>query len=615
MKRQRPLFIPAIVCLVLWQAASAFAAIEATVNGIGNTDAADSDLTLTEAILWMNSPGYRVLTAAESNQVATVGGSINRIRFGISGAGPHTILAPDTTESGALFPPITASDLVVDGYSQPGAQANSNAILAPNNAALKIVIDSRTATNPDGEPTLGIIGSRVFVRGLSLLGGAHAIGFGSPDINVFPNRGGGVQGCWIGLSPDQATLAGPGIGSYAYQSGGSQVYGTDGDGVNDRNEFNVWVGCQEMAIGLENDFPGDGYTTNIVIAGNFIGVMPNGLSAISSYEGVTEGDAIEIAHAHHTRVGTDSDGVADEDERNIIGGLQTETGGNSEAIQVWWQTENIQVMGNYFGVGIDGTTSLPNRRFIQIDDSAPSTTIFVGGNGDGVRDALEANIVANSEGSVFRFAGPSNTILFGHNSFFGNTTDNFFSDNGNSYNAVVLGLATPTVAEISPAISNSTTRAELIGWVPVSGDPSANSRSNAVIHIYEADGTSPQGKKWMASYADNGPQDLDAATNYFRFNICSLPIASVGANLTVAQTCGDDLGGGTSWFATPLALPDVSNALAISAGGGLITVSWQMNGVLQTNVSLTSGTWGNVPGCSPVKLPASSGSLYFRVAQ
>ena len=126
---------------------------------------------------------------------------------------------------------------------------------------------------------------------------------------------------------------------------------------------------------------------------------------------------------------------------------------------------------------------------------------------------------------------------------------------------------------------------------------------------------SPQGKKWLASYADNGPQDLDPATNHFRFKICSLPISSSGASITVNETCGDDVSGGSSRFATAGPLPDVSNVLSLSQSGGSVTLSWQMNGGLQARPSLTSGSWTNVPGCSPVVLPASSGSLYFRVAQ
>jgi hypothetical protein len=254
----------------------------------------------------------------------------------------------------------------------------------------------------------------------------------------------------------------------------------------------------------------------------------------------------------------------------------------------------------------------------------------VGSNGDGVRDDLEANIIANikSGGRVFKFPSGRMNIVFQRNTFFGNDQDFFNGSSGNqySYNGWVLGLATDTAA-ISPVVSNTTTRAELIGWVPVSGDfTGVTTRTNALIHVYEADPTAaadrPQGKKWLATYADNGPQDLDTRTNYFRFSICNLPISSTGAKITVNETCGDsdaldgDPNVGSSRFATALSLPDVSNVLTIShPSPTTVSLSWLMNGVLQTNTSLTSGAWGNVSGCSPVTLPVGAAPLFFRVAQ
>src|SRR5256885_15353688 len=60
------------------------------------------------------------------------------IKFNLSGAGPFYIVTP--TDGYAL---ITNNDVTIDGYSQPGSAPNTNSILAPNNAQLKIVLDSR----------------------------------------------------------------------------------------------------------------------------------------------------------------------------------------------------------------------------------------------------------------------------------------------------------------------------------------------------------------------------------------------------------------------------------------------------------------------------------------
>lgn len=596
-----------------------FAAIEITVNSTGDQNLPDTDLTLTEAVLYMNqSQGMPALTlgrnlsAAESNQVVTVAGNTSRIKFNIAGAGPHFVTAPPEDSTFFVKYGILASDVVLDGYSQPGASPNTNPILASNNAVLKIVIDARSEP---GTTVIGAAGNNVTLRGLSLLGGSVAFGSPGPDPVNFPNLGGKLQGCWIGISPDQSILFNGGSGIWCYQSGGNQVIGTDGDGVNDRNEFNIIIG-QEILIGME----ADGYaTTNCRVSGNFLGVLPDGLTTLTTAQvdalALGESDAFEGAGADGFVFGTDSNGVSDEDERNIIGGMRRSgTGNGDEVFELWGVCKDARIMGNYIGVGVDGVTVLPNKRLLEC--SAAGTTLQFGSNGDGVRDDIEANIVAGTFNRMIRFGGPTTSLFFRRNSFFENTPQ-FLDDPINSFNGSIL--ASGDLAVISPVISNSTTRAELVGWVPVSTDAAANNRRAAEIHIYEADSSAapdrPQGKKWLATYVDNGPQDLDPAANSFRFNICSLPISSTGAKLTVNETVTDDLGGGSSAFAAAYALPDVSNALTITPSGGSVRLTWQMNGVLQAKPVLSSGSWTNVPGCSPVVLPAGSGSLYFRVAQ
>ena len=216
-----------LTAILLWQTPTLFAATQVTVNSTGNADTADSALTLTEAIGILNG-GFRALTPAESAQVASVPGTTNRIKFSITGAGPHYITAPDETDpSLPLFPAIFASNVIVDGYSQTGSFPNTNSILGSNTAVLKIVIDSQTSVNGDGVATLGAVGDNVNFRGLCFLGGANEIGFGTPDPSTWPNVGGSIQGCWIGVAPDRTTVAGPAIGTYLYQSGGFQVIGTD----------------------------------------------------------------------------------------------------------------------------------------------------------------------------------------------------------------------------------------------------------------------------------------------------------------------------------------------------------------------------------------------------
>jgi len=545
----------------------------------------------------LNGTLGRALTPAEASQVATIGGTTNYVNFNISGTGPFVIT--DTPEM-----EITASNVVINGYSQPGSSPNTNPILAANNAVLQIVLKSTS-----GARSFTVHADNFWLRGVCMLGTRLAFDgeeYPAPGEYYAAISGGGVQGCWFGVAPDGTTVdGGMGYCVATWYTLGGHVIGTDGDGVNDRNEFNVMVAADEFHVALSSP--------NCRLSGNFINVMPDGLTA-SGYAGA-ECDGIYIEEvASNSVIGTDSDGVSDEDERNIVGGLNGS--GPCEVLGSWaCDTTNLVVRGNYFGVGIDGTTPLPNKRGIAVD--CQGTTLRVGSNEDGVQDDLEVNIIANTtQNGVFKFNGFDTEIIFRRNSFFGNTV-NLMQDPQYSYNGAIL--ASGDLATISPVVSNTTTRAQLIGYVPVSGNPSELNRTNAVIHIYEADPDAaanlPQGKKWLATYADNGPEDLDSRTNYFQFNIASLPLASTGAKITVNETCGDDLGGGSSPFATAVALPDVSDTLSIISSGGMATLSWEMNGVLQATPSLSPTTWTNVPGCSPVMVPLGPGELFFRVAQ
>src|SRR4030095_8614632 len=64
------------------------------------------------------------------------------IAFNITGPGPHYIATPAAGSPGG-YAQITASNITIDGYSQPGASPNTNPILASNNAKIKIFLDSR----------------------------------------------------------------------------------------------------------------------------------------------------------------------------------------------------------------------------------------------------------------------------------------------------------------------------------------------------------------------------------------------------------------------------------------------------------------------------------------
>ncbi|AVP96514.1 hypothetical protein C7S18_04565 [Ahniella affigens] len=117
------------------------------------------------------------------------------VQFNIPGAGPFTI-APTS----AL--PTIAQPLTIDGYTQPGAGANS--LAKGSNAIIKIQIDGASA----GAATtgIGICSSNVTIRGLSITDFTRqGIGFGQTTTASGcaggPFTSGVAAGNFVGLSP------------------------------------------------------------------------------------------------------------------------------------------------------------------------------------------------------------------------------------------------------------------------------------------------------------------------------------------------------------------------------------------------------------------------------
>src|SRR5207249_3794541 len=160
-----------------------------------------------------NNPGAGSLLEALSNVHDG-----DEIQFNIPGPGPHYIATPF-----GGYPYITANDITIDGYSQPGALANSNSILQPNNAQIKIVLDSRNGNSklmdfpgdtPDDDTgygdtesaILGVLGAtNVTIRGLSLLAVPLTGAIGDValyGVSFARGANGHINGCWIGVGPD-----------------------------------------------------------------------------------------------------------------------------------------------------------------------------------------------------------------------------------------------------------------------------------------------------------------------------------------------------------------------------------------------------------------------------
>ncbi len=312
------------------------------------------------------------------------------IAFNLPGAGPFYLSVPD-----GGFPKITANNLTIDGYTQPGASPNTNGIHAPNNAVIQIVIDGRNGNvtpmaydlnNPNagyGANEFAVLGvynaTNVVIRGLSLLtpsvdpdgnNNFYAVAF-SRDSNGDAS-GGRVSGCWIGVAPDGKTLTPTTYAITAFRH-------RDSDGSNPLNIDRIIVGLPNADSTPRSDFnvivpsglpivlEGRGHR----VSGNFLNVLPDGLTEynvaldVENFSNNNQSQGmIQIGRGgDNTLIGTDGDGLNDADEGNVMSGtLPASLNGYAHSIEFYGNNPgtNIVIAGNYIGMGIDGLTRFTN---------------------------------------------------------------------------------------------------------------------------------------------------------------------------------------------------------------------------------------------------------------
>lgn len=179
-----------------------------TVNTTADDNVRDAVLTLRESILLANGTlAFGTLTAAEQAQVS---GTLNNpgtdsIHFNIPGAGPHTI--SPTSQLPTISP---TNPVIIDGYTQPGASANTLAV--GSNAVLKVELNGSNA---------GALANGLAISGGSTIKGLVINRFAAAGIRI-SGSGNSVQGNLIGTDVN-GTVAlgnqGEGINAIAGSSG------------------------------------------------------------------------------------------------------------------------------------------------------------------------------------------------------------------------------------------------------------------------------------------------------------------------------------------------------------------------------------------------------------
>lgn len=233
----------------------------------------------------------------------------------------------------SLLPEITAP-VVMDGTTQPqygSAPANVCATATvPSYMRIEIAL---VAGNLDAVLLLAESADQApsTFRGLSVAG-SNAIEIRSAGAHRVQCNHLGVDGPGTALLNANSHQDGVLLQYYARGA----LIGTDGDGVDDVAERNVFAGS---ALNVNVNGNSDN-----VIAGNYIGFAANGVTPLACSAGVYIRQS-----SYGNRVGTNFDGVSDALERNVIGGCY-------EGI---WLLSNPRgaandVFGNWIGVDATG---------------------------------------------------------------------------------------------------------------------------------------------------------------------------------------------------------------------------------------------------------------------
>jgi len=598
------------------------------------------------------------------------------IQFNIPGNGPFHLKTPTNG-----YPVITNHRITIDGYSQPGSSPNTNEILAPNNAKIQVVLDSRDGPeqrtrlgSPSGtgfadsdSAILAVRGGRNFkIDGISFLS-RHTAGTGPDPSNQDPGdpeihcialindaTNARISGCWFGLDPDGVTVAGgrSSVAAFKDDSGASAsglIFGTDGDGQNDPAEFNISMGMG-LAVNLD--------TPNIKVAGNFFNVFPNGtnfldLSTITLFDGGGL-EAIQNSAADNMIIGTDGDGVSDANERNIFGPVFSDTFARFSGAAT-----NVTFAGNYVGVGIDGQSAIPRSQLennITLFSIQKQSNIRVGSNFDRVSDALEGNLIANlgcqmesCDTPVRAFVGlhDSNNddggadaarIVLRGNTLVNNASAILMQDQNVAIATYYSTVLADSTNDFATALSTNADGTQLLVTIP---PPNTNKYSTAIVDFYAVDPvglTNAIGQTNvivhgtpLASVVDGSADDLDsAANNSVAFDISSLNLTGVttvaalvtySADASLVTQAGRAV---TAIFANPVTVKPVASPLRIrsfSYAGGNVTFT--LSGgrppyQLQVRTNLTTDNWANLGVAftnSPVTFPAFDGSeSFYRVS-
>ena len=382
-----------------------------TVTDTGDTIAVDGLVTLREAITSANN------NADVNADVGAVGAyGTDTINFNIAGTGVHTI---------APFPalPTITDPVIIDGYTQPGSRANTQAV--EDDAVLLIELNGANTLDANG---LTITAGNSTIRGLVINRFTGASGSARNSIALSGGGGNGIEGNFLGT--DAAGRTGLPFADNAVSiESGSDNNLIGGIAPSARN---VISGNANVALLVA--------TSGNVIQGNFIGTQRDGRNPLGNHQGI---GFVGVGNANNNLVGGTVPGagniIAFNDMQGVLGEAAAGTGnailGNSifgngnGALGIDWLPEGPTL--NDIGDEDDGFNNLQNFPVIStVQGGFPSVTLT------GSLNSMP-NTVFRLE--FFGNAG-ANSSGFGGGEFFLGSTDVTTDASGDASYNVTLGV-------------------------------------------------------------------------------------------------------------------------------------------------------------------------------
>lgn len=364
-RRRRPhraALCGSLVFAFLSWAASLSAGVVVTVTSTADTAANDGVCTLREAI---TSVVTNTASGGAAGECVAGAVGLDAIEFNITGG----CALPCTITPGTALPSIT-EPVILNGYSQPGASANTLAV--GSDAVLKIELNGTTAGGVGLTLAAGSGGSTI--RGLVVNRFSTAI--------LVQSAGNVLAGNFIGIDPSGTIARGNTSHAIDVTGASNTIGGTTPAARNVVSGTNL----QQFRAGIRST--GSGATGNI-FQGNYIGTNAAGTAAIPNWFGI-----LCETGGGHTIGGT-------------VAGARNVVSGNSNTGISFSGSSTNTVFGNFIGVNATNTEPLPNEnQGLRIDNA---TGNVIGGTGAG-----EPNVLSFNGDIGVRIAFGSNTTVRGN---------------------------------------------------------------------------------------------------------------------------------------------------------------------------------------------------------